>query len=173
MTKQTLLTFISNHRLKRRNPLNLKILNVICILICWAILLFAFYSISFVYSLNLLLKLLTNSFLFLTFFTHFLSILADPGFIDPSSCPFDFSDRHVVEIDSEDQTDEGVSSTSATSASLSTLSISVNSNDLDENTKIFINNSNGSSCSTNTFESGNHSGNNLNLKPTKTKSNSS
>ena len=94
--KQSLYSFSTNNKLKRRNPLILKPLNLLCILICYSLLSFASYSVTIVYDISVFLKFIFNLSTLLSFVTHFLTVLADPGFVDVESCPFDFSDRHMV-----------------------------------------------------------------------------
>jgi len=95
----------SGVKLKRRRPLNLKPLNILCILLSWSLLTMAVFIVCQVYTNGILAKLVFNSLVTLTILTQVLTILADPGYVDKTNCPFDFSDQHVV-VEMEALTEE-------------------------------------------------------------------
>lgn len=94
--KQSLYTFITTNKLKRRNPLKLKPVNLLCILICYSCLSISSCIITFIYKVHLIFKLTYLCLALCSWITHIITVLADPGFVDIDNCPFDFSDQHVV-----------------------------------------------------------------------------
>ena len=118
--KQSLRVFASQNRLKRRNPLKLKPLNVLCILICYGCLTFASWTINFiVYDTGIFYKLIFNFLTTLSFITHVLTVLADPGYVEIDDCPYDFSSRHMLQVQKQNSNIPHHSKNSSISASIS------------------------------------------------------
>ena len=86
---------------KVRETLNCKPLNFFCVGLCWVLLFLAALNVTLIFTIPLVLKIVFDFFIIITYITHIATIIADPGYVDKSSCPFDFSLRHEIIIDDE------------------------------------------------------------------------